>query len=142
MASVSIEAKGKRVFQELIEGFKRQVPAKHREFDREAREWRINRHGLTWLELWLGEVRYQRDDVEILRDGQRGAESSTSLALEDAYAALHLRTSADRGIVEVVYKHLAQRLHPDKQEGDEEQMKRVNAARDVIMRQLQSGVAA
>ena len=50
------------------------------------------------------------------------------LTKEDAYRTLYLQPNSPPDLVRVVFKYLATVYHPDKQSGDEEKMKAINAA--------------
>ncbi len=143
--SLRIESKSKATFGELVEDFKLHgVPKKHRSFDRESREWVITILGFAYLEAWLSRVRLNRPDVEIVRDGKsysRLAATATSDEVESAYRTLYLLPSAPEPVVIAAHKALLLLYHPDKPSGDEEKMKEINAARDLVLNKMQGRVA-
>lgn len=92
------------------------------------RRWRRSPQGQRWLRLL---ARLSR----ILWTGQRSpatVRSPGSMSREEAYAILGLPMGASRDEIQIAYRRLIQRVHPD-QGGSADLAARLNQARDVLL---------
>lgn len=58
-------------------------------------------------------------------------------APEQAWQVLGVAHDADRATIETAYRALSARWHPDKADGDEQRMMRINRARDQLLEQFE-----
>ncbi|WP_238602705.1 J domain-containing protein [Fimbriiglobus ruber] len=59
-----------------------------------------------------------------------------ALPSNSPWDVLGLKAGANRSEVEVAYREKAKSCHPDRPSGSHEQMARLNAARDVLLRRV------
>jgi hypothetical protein len=106
---------------EFIAELKARVPSSTRQWVAEEKIWVVGRaYTDSALEILRGYFKVQEESA------RPGHEHSPS-PKEELYAVLFLRPDAPRELLPVVYRQLAKLAHPD-HGGDEERMKRLNAA--------------
>lgn len=84
------------------------------------------------MEKVIREIKFQVDDL--LRQSLAQL-LPTSSSAPSPYSVLGLDPSAPDEVVELVYRHLAKRFHPDIPGGNAEAMARINRAYEEIMRE-------
>jgi hypothetical protein len=129
--SVTIRSPKREDFDAALWEFKNHVPSWAAHFDGKRKAWLVDvtaRHALAEFLMLMScrdaQVHYDKMD-----------EKPARLTVESACQTLHLLPSAPAVVVRAAYKALAQIHHPDAG-GDEDEMKRLNAAYDLVTREL------
>ena len=131
--TVRLSSRDADTFKLLIEALKDYVPACHRVYVPDRKTWRVDADAHAELHGWLADARSTFNArIEWLggeadNDPSREWTPPSKPRAVDPYQTLHLLPSAPTELVKVAYRCLAQIHHPD-HGGDEEQMKRLNAA--------------
>ena len=98
----------------MVEAFKRTIPAHSRRYLPETREWFI---ATAYADQALHIFRRSFPLADVVHDRTAPPpppRSPRPLAEEHHYAALHLRPSAPREVIEAAYKALVKVNHPDR----------------------------
>jgi hypothetical protein len=130
--SVTIRAPKREDFDAALWEFKNQVPPPCARFDSGRKAWIVDpeyRHALDEFLMLMG-----------CRDAQvhyadKTKDKPVRLTVESACQTLHLLPFAPAVVVKAAYRALAQIHHPDAG-GNEDEMKRLNAAYDLVTREL------
>lgn len=132
--TVRLSSRDADTFKLLIEALKDYVPASHRVYVPERKTWRVDADAHAELSAWLSYARATFNARIEWLDGaadagpEREWTPPSKPKTSDPYTALWLLPGAPLEVVRAAYKALATLHHPDKPSGDEEQMKRLNAA--------------
>ncbi len=129
---VKFQSSDTETFKLAIETLKSSIPACFRSYDPQARRWLIQGVAYDRLLRWASDARKTLPaQVEwewtYAGDEEKRAWTPPPQQPRDAYAALHLLPSAPAELVKAAYRTLAQLHHPD-HGGDDERMKKINAA--------------
>jgi len=124
-------------FDELKADFRRRFP-RHREavYLPEQKAWSLPREHMRGLEAWLA-LWFDQEAVAWERPARRQAPAQ-ALALASSYQVLYLVEGAPAELVEAARRVLAKRYHPDAG-GDEETMRAINAAADLLLSAAHKG---
>ena len=98
----------------MVEAFKRTVPAYGRRYIPDTREWFI---ATAYADQALAIFRRSFPAARVVSDRTAPPpppQAPRPMAEEHHYAALHLRPSAPREVIEAVYRVLAKANHPDR----------------------------
>lgn len=77
-------------------------------------------------------AQFERERAEWRRQHGKQSGVGPATALEQALAFFHVTPDAPLWVAEAVYRAAAARYHPDKQQGDEQKMRRINEMIAVI----------
>lgn len=124
-------------FSTALAGFKAQVPKTCRRFIPDARCWHVEGRAACYLDRWVEDL--LGDGAEVYYDGELLHETcgdpdpapSPADPMAALYRELFLVPGAPMKLIEAARRILAVENHPDRG-GDEERMKRVNVAFDMI----------
>lgn len=124
-------------FSAALAGLKERVPRAYRWFVPDGKFWHVDIRAARYLDRWIGEI--LDDGAEVYGDGEplhmSRNEPATAPApadpLAELYRELFLVPGAPMKLIEAARRILAVELHPD-HGGEEEHMKRVNVAYDLI----------
>ena len=129
---VRLQADDRGQFDWLLGEFKRWVPLRCRRYT--DGRWLVERRVARTLNAWLAAM--IEAGVEVAREADAAPRADAPAAdldrLARLYAELFLVPGAPVKLIEAARKILAVEHHPDKG-GDEERMKRINVAADLIM---------
>jgi hypothetical protein len=116
-------------FERALDTLKQEIPRQGCKFDAEQRCWVIDHKCQGELERWLGRMRCEiKADVVYRNKHQNGrSEPTTHHQITNAYATLHLLSTAPPELVKAAYRCLAMINHPD-HGGDTEAMQQINNA--------------
>ena len=135
---VKLKSDDPQVFRECIDTLKSSIAPGQREYNPTTREWFVDEDAADRLRRWLDYCRANLYAVVEWFDGEyqdpereRTPPKRARPKPVDPYQTLHLLPSAPTELVKVAYRCLAQIHHPD-HGGDEEQMKRLNAAFKIL----------
>jgi hypothetical protein len=133
MFRVKLRSDSTSDFARCIDALKSYIGVPLRSYKPEKREWVLSADADAELKCWLTYCHTEIGAHVIWLKGGENRQRHTHQPHEprpkniDPYQTLHLLPSAPTELVKVAYRCLAQIHHPDKG-GDEEQMKRLNAA--------------
>ncbi len=149
---VKLSSPDPQVFREALEGFKWWVPAYHRNYNSAWKTWYCKPEAYPQLHEWIKQVReafgakiegmegpwteYRKPNWQGSYDAPpprkpRGVESE-----HEAYQVLCLTPAAPPQLIKAAYKTLAVIHHPDVTKDDGENMRRINAAFEVLKPRL------
>ncbi len=139
------------VFREALEGFKWWVPAYHRNYNSAWKTWYCKPEAYPQLHEWIKQVReafgakiegmegpwteYRKPNWQGSYDAPPPRKERRVESEHEAYQVLHLLPSAPAPLIKAAYRELAKIKHPD-HGGDDEEMKRINSAFDVLKGRL------
>ena len=127
----------------VIEALKLDVPPFARSYDPARKTWTVDR---PWVDRAVAILREAFGRVEVIAerharegwdDRRTGSTITDRIRGTDHYQTLHLLPTAPLEVIEVVYRTLARRDHPDVG-GDTERMKQINIAYEVLKARLAS----
>ena len=114
----------------LVQELKLMVPFSHRDYDPLTKSWQIHWVYVTDVVGLLR--RYYPGAVEVLDAPKQQRREPTPInPWERALTVLHLRDTAQDGLIEVACKYLARQAHPDTG-GNDEAMRRLNGAVEAL----------
>ncbi len=114
---------------EVVQAIKDFIPASSREYVPGEKAWLISP---GWVHSALDTLRWYFDEVQLIDHDQPSSPTPIRTA-NSAYGALYLAPNAPSFIVDIVYRELARKHHPD-HGGDLEAMTAVNLAYEQIRR--------
>jgi hypothetical protein len=124
-------------FARCIEALKSAITHDRRSFKTASREWEVDADADAEIKCWLKYCHTEIGADVIWMKGSEHRQRHTHPPREhrqkpiDPYVTLHLLPSAPTEVIRAAFKALAMKHHPD-HGGDEEQMKRLNAAFKIL----------
>ena len=134
------------IFRLCIDTLKSFIPSTRRSYDPATKHWIINEEAIESFSRWLSyartnlyaEVQWLDADARDEQQEQKRewTPPSRQLTRADALKTLHLLPDAPASVIRASYKALSLDFHPDRPGGDTRKQQELNAAYQVLMKQM------